>query len=85
MSASNFLRDPLLSRGMAIPAEERAARGLGGFLPAGVRTYREQEECAIAQLRKKATPLDKYEFIQRIQNMDERLYYALLARYTVEW
>ncbi len=36
------------------------------------------------ELRKKATPLDKYVYIQGIQNLDERLYYALLTKHTAE-
>ena len=59
MSAVNYLRDPLLSRGLAASEAERAEKGLGGFMPAAVRSFTEQEDCAIAQLRKKATPLDK--------------------------
>jgi malate dehydrogenase (oxaloacetate-decarboxylating)(NADP+) len=38
----------------------------------------------MAQLRSKATPLEKYQCIQGIQNSDERLYYALLVRHTAE-
>ena len=36
------------------------------------------------QLRSKRTPLEKYQFIQGLQNTDERLYFALLVRHTHE-
>lgn len=38
----------------------------------------------MAQLRKKATPLDKYIFMHTIQDSDETLFYALLVRHTRE-
>jgi malic enzyme len=38
----------------------------------------------MAQLRKKATPLEAYSFLQLLQNLDERLYYACLCKHTTE-
>lgn len=41
-------------------------------------------ENAITQLRKKATPLDKYIFLHTLQDSDETLFYAVLGKYTKE-
>jgi malate dehydrogenase (oxaloacetate-decarboxylating)(NADP+) len=36
------------------------------------------------QLRKKTTPLEKYIYLSSIMDVSERLYYAILVKYTVE-
>jgi malate dehydrogenase (oxaloacetate-decarboxylating)(NADP+) len=60
------------------------ALGLRGFLPAAVRSFEEQEACAMDQLRQKSNSLEKYSFLQQLQNTDERLYYACLCNHTAE-
>ena len=80
----DLMRDPLRNRGLATSLEERGALGLRGLLPAGVRSFEVQETCAMAQLRSKSTPLEKYSFLQGVQNVDERLYYSLLTKHTKE-
>lgn len=39
---------------------------------------------ALAQLRDKPRPIDKYIFVQSLQDSDETLYYALLLAHTAE-
>ena len=78
------MRDPLLNRGLAVPIEEREVLGLTGFLPAGVRTMAQQEEAAMALLRGKQSPLEKYCYLQGLQNVDEHMFFRLLVRHTHE-
>ena len=54
------------------------------FLVGGPISLDVKVETSIAQLRKKATALDKYIFMHTIQDSDETLFYALLVRHTRE-
>lgn len=49
-----------------------------------MRSFKTQEANALRQFRSKKTDLEKYLFLQGIQNIDERLYYSLLVRHTAE-
>lgn len=51
----------------------------GGPLPLEVKV-----RTALAQLRDKPRPIDKYVFVQSLQDSDETLYYALLLAHTAE-
>eukprot|EP01036_Dinobryon_divergens_P030628 gene30628-39901_t len=87
LSSGGFglLRNSLLNKGMSFTKEEREQHKLGGLLPAGGPIPLEVKiETSMAQLRKKATPLDKYIFMHTIQDSDETLFYALLVRHTRE-
>jgi malate dehydrogenase (oxaloacetate-decarboxylating)(NADP+) len=77
-------RNPLSNRGLATSPKERVANGLQGLLPARVRSFVIQEEAALAELRALPDPLSKYKFLQGLQNTDERLYFALIAKNTAE-
>lgn len=78
------LRDPIFNRGLAFPAAFREKNALVGLMPAGERSFEVQEELALANFRQKREPLDKYSYLQGIQNVDERLFFALLTKHTAE-
>lgn len=84
-TAFTLLKNPWKNKGTSYSAEEREKLGLHGLLPAGdAKPLDLKVEIAIAQLRKKATPIDKYIFLHTIQDSDETLFYAVLAKYTKE-
>lgn len=71
------------NKGTSFHEHERAR--FRGLIPVGEPISMETKvEIALAQLRKKATPLDKYIFLHTIQDSDEHLFYAILAAHTSE-
>ena len=69
---------------MSFTHEERDALGIRGLIPAGVITLETKVQIAMAQLRRQATPLDKYIFLHTIQDSDEILFYKILLDHTHE-
>lgn len=81
----NLLKNPWKNKGTSFSKAERDSLGLHGLLPAGEPLSLDVKvENAMTQLRKKATPIDKYTFLHTIQDSDETLFYAILTRYTHE-
>jgi len=78
------LRNPIFNRGLAFSAAFREKHALAGLMPAGERSFELQEQLALANFREKREPLDKYSYLQGIQNIDERLFFALLTKHTSE-
>ncbi|RHY91359.1 hypothetical protein DYB35_007910 [Aphanomyces astaci] len=64
--------------------EQRTNQKLRGLLPAAVWTPEQHLEHAMIQLRSKVTPLEKYIFMQSMQDNNEDLYYRMLVNYTHE-
>jgi malate dehydrogenase (oxaloacetate-decarboxylating)(NADP+) len=84
-SSYHTLKNPLKNKGISFSEQEREKLGLHGLLPAGEpKSLEAKVEIAMAQLRKKASPIDKYNFLHTIQDSDETLFYAILAKYTKE-
>ena len=77
-------RDPIFNRGLATPDADRQRRGIHGLLPKRIRTFERQEEAALAELRALPDPISQYKYLQSLQNVDERLYFALIAKHTAE-
>lgn len=53
-------------------------------MPAGVSTIEHETARALAQLRKKTSPIEKYIFMQGMQDTNEAIYYRLLVENTAE-
>lgn len=70
---------------MTFTINERDALRVRGLLPAGEpQSLDVKIEIAMSQLRRKATPIEKYIFLHTIQDADETLFYAILCKYTKE-
>lgn len=75
---------PSLNKGTAFTAEERKQLNLTGLLPPVITDLKLDTERALAQLHKKTSDLEKYIFLQTLQDTNEDLYYNLLMNYTHE-
>jgi malate dehydrogenase (oxaloacetate-decarboxylating) len=73
-----LLSDPILNKGLAFSAEERAAFGLTGLLPEAVQTLDQQVTAATAFLEALPTPLAKHIRLRKLQDSNETLFYAVL-------
>ncbi|RLN60823.1 hypothetical protein BBP00_00005758 [Phytophthora kernoviae] len=78
------MRTPIANKGQAFTNEERAAFNLRGLLPVAVTSIELETERAMMQLRRKSTPLEKYIFLQNMQDTNEDVYYRMLTENTVE-
>jgi len=64
--------------------DRRLDLGIQGLVPATYIPLEMDVERCMNQLRKKTAPLDKYIYLSSIMDVSERLYYAILVKYTVE-
>ncbi|DBA00875.1 TPA: hypothetical protein N0F65_008518 [Lagenidium giganteum] len=83
-SGYSAIRTPLTNKGLAFSEEERKALKLRGLLPAAVNSIEFETKRAMAQLRKKSSPLEKYIFMQSMQDTNEAVYYRMLIEHTAE-
>jgi malate dehydrogenase (oxaloacetate-decarboxylating)(NADP+) len=81
----NLAKNPWKNKGTSYSHYEREHHGLHGLVPAGEpKSLELKVEIAVQQMRKKALPIDKYNFLHTIQDSDETLFYAILTKYTAE-
>jgi malate dehydrogenase (oxaloacetate-decarboxylating)(NADP+) len=80
----DLLRDPMKNKGLAFTKAERAALGIRGLLPSRVFDMAGAESHALAQLRSKTSPLEKYIYLQSLQDRDETMYFYLVTRHIRE-
>lgn len=80
----DILSDPRLNKGTAFTADERTQYGLHGLLPRRISTFEQQQERALANIRRQQTDIDKYIFLSALYKRNERLYYRLLIDHTTE-
>lgn len=73
-----LLRTPLLNKGTAFSEAERTALGLRGLLPPMVRTMEQQLMRVMNNLRSKSSDLEKYLYLQGLQDRNETLFYRAL-------
>jgi len=78
------MKDPLLNVASSTPLADRERLKLRGLVPSGYIPLNLNVERCMQQLRLKSSPLEKYLFLQSIQDVDERLYYAILVSHTEE-
>jgi hypothetical protein len=77
-------RDPITFTGVSTPLDQRRERKLRGLVPAAYIPLELDVERCMAQLRNKHSPIEKSIYIQSIQDVNERLYYAILVTHTAE-
>jgi malate dehydrogenase (oxaloacetate-decarboxylating) len=79
-----LLRLVMTNKGTAFTPEEREALGLDGLLPPQVNTIEQQLERVYGGFRREPSPIAKYQYLRALQERNEILYYALLARHLGE-
>ncbi|KAF0732296.1 hypothetical protein Ae201684P_014916 [Aphanomyces euteiches] len=83
-SGYDIMRTPSANKGLEFTPDQRTQHNLRGLLPPAVWTPEQQLEHALIQLRGKSTSLEKYIFLQSMQDANEDLYYRMLVNYTHE-
>ncbi|MBK8256092.1 MAG: NAD-dependent malic enzyme [Polyangiaceae bacterium] len=79
-----LLRLTMTNKGTAFTPEERLSLGLDGLLPPQVNTIEQQLERVYGGFRREPSPIAKYQYLRGLQERNEILYYALLARHLEE-
>ncbi|MBM3198898.1 MAG: NAD-dependent malic enzyme [Chlamydiae bacterium] len=74
-----LISNPLLNKGMGFSEEERSSFRLHGLIPPHVSTIQEQAARSYTAFQSKTTPLDKYIYLQDLQNSNETLFYYLIT------
>ena len=77
MNTYDILYNPFLNKGTAFTVEERQKLGLIGLLPPYVQTIEEQAAQTYAQMKTKASDLEKRLFLMEIFNTNRTLFYYL--------
>ncbi|MGH7170999.1 MAG: NAD-dependent malic enzyme, partial [Gemmataceae bacterium] len=80
LSGYELLNDPLLNKGTAFTEDEREEFGLHGLLPPHVATLELQAGRRLAAFQAIGDDLEKYVFLRGLQDSNETLFHALLAR-----
>jgi malate dehydrogenase (oxaloacetate-decarboxylating) len=80
LSGYELLNDPLLNKGTAFTEEERDEFDLHGLLPPHVSKFEDQVKRRYDAFCGVSTDMAKYTFLRGLQDTNEVLFYALLAR-----
>ena len=80
----SLMNNGLLNKGTAYSDAERDARGLRGLLPARIFPIEQQVKRALRNLRAKNSDLNKYIFLNALQNRNETLYYRVVLDHLEE-
>ena len=80
----NFLKNPLKYQISSIPIPDRKALGIQGMVPAAQISLKQNVKRSMENFRSKSTNLEKYIYLQSIQDVDENLYNAILVAHTTE-
>jgi malate dehydrogenase (oxaloacetate-decarboxylating)(NADP+) len=80
----SLMNNGLLNKGTAFSDAERDALGLRGLLPARIFPIEQQVKRALRNLRAKNNDLNKYIFLNALQNRNETLYYRVLLDHLEE-
>jgi len=78
------MQNALVYHGSSTPVEERDVLKIRGLIPWGYLPLNLQIQRCMEQFQRKSSPLEKYLYLQSIQDVDETLYYALLVSHTAE-
>lgn len=84
VAGDTLLRCPLTNKGTAFTPSERAELALSGLLPPRVESLEEQVARAYAAYCRETTGLERYQFLRRVQDENEVLFYALFAAHLRE-
>ena len=79
LTGFDLINKPLLNKGTAFTDAERDAFHLHGLLPPHVGTLDEQVERRLKALRAFETSFERYAFLRDLQDINETLFYALIA------
>lgn len=79
LRGQQILTDPFLNKASAFTEEERISLELKGLLRTKVSDLVEQRERSYAMFNRKHDDLEKYIFLQGLQNRNETLFYSLLC------
>ncbi|WP_163933952.1 NAD-dependent malic enzyme [Paraferrimonas sp. SM1919] len=79
-----LLESPLLNKGSAFTATERASFNLEGLLPQAIETIEEQAARAYQQYASFERDLDKHIYLRNIQDTNETLFYRLVQNHIQE-
>jgi malate dehydrogenase (oxaloacetate-decarboxylating)(NADP+) len=79
-----ILHDPCLNKGTAFTERERDALGLRGLLPPRVHSLDEQVERVLGNIRKKPNDIERYIFLQALQERNETLFYRVVIEHIEE-
>src|SRR5579859_1190055 len=79
LTGFDLINKPILNKGTAFTDAERDAFHLHGLLPPHVGTLEEQVERRRKVLRAFATDFERYAFLRDLQDVNETLFYALIA------
>ena len=86
LTGPDLLNNPRLNKGTAFTEAERDAFALHGLLPSHVGTLEDQR--GVRQLKglqsARPVPIEKYEFMRDLQDVDETLFYSLITQNIVE-
>jgi malate dehydrogenase (oxaloacetate-decarboxylating)(NADP+) len=77
-------RDPIRYSGVSTPIEDRRRLGIQGLVPPGFLPLELDVDRCMEQLRSKSTDIEKYGYLAGIQDVCERLYYAMIVTHTSE-
>jgi len=73
-----LIRDPLLNKGSAFPADERRQLGIEGLLPSRVNSLENQTRRFRQALGRLSEPINRYVELAALQGRNEHLYYRVL-------
>jgi malate dehydrogenase (oxaloacetate-decarboxylating) len=79
LSGYDLLNNPRFNKGTAFTEAERDAFGLHGLLPPHQGTLEEQVRRREKALESQPTNFDKYSFMRDLQDINETLFYSLIA------
>jgi len=79
-----ILHTPLLNKGTGFTMEEREELGLHGLLPPRYSTIEEQVARRYKNFSEKQSDVEKYQFLNYMQNRNEVLFYRFAAEYSDE-
>ena len=80
----DVVRDTIRYCGISTPIAIRQAIGIRGLVPAARIPLKVDVERCMEQMRSKETELEKYIYLHGIQDVSERLFYAMLTTHTAE-
>ncbi len=84
LSGYDLINSPRLNKGTAFTSHERDIFGLHGLLPPHEGTLEQQLERRQKALQNQTTSFGKYSLMRDLQDTNETLFYALIARNTEE-
>lgn len=84
LRGQQILHNQWLNRGSAFTHDERRAFGLDALLPARVFAFEEQVRRSMANVRRQATDLDRYVYLQALHSRNATLFYRVVLEHLAE-